>query len=398
MLSPQRGRGVDPVKRFAYVCGDPGVPVPGTKGASIHVASVCKALSRHGLEGELHAVRAEGDFVNGVPVRQIPLPARRKHKSREERETRLFLASLGSSLSLQEEPDFIYERYSLWYAGGLARARELQIPYVLEVNSPLPVEAQRYRSLVNPSLAEGIAQTLLREADALVCVSQEVADWVVERRGHREGVWLVPNGVDPELFQPNPGRRPEPLPPADVPLVAFSGSFRPWHGLEDLIEAVGQLRKRIPEVHVVCIGDGPQRGQIEERADRLGLSDCVHFTGHLPHDEVASWLAGADVAVAPYPAMDDFYFSPLKIFEFLALGLPVVATSHGQIRDLLPDQERGYLCDPGSPTDLARQLERVIRGPEEARQVAARGREWVLENATWSSRVGHLLQRIETLS
>lgn len=379
--------------RFAYVCGDPGIPVPGNKGASIHVASVCKAFRGRGLEGEIHAVRAEGSTLHGMPVKSIALPDRRKRKSVEEREARLFLASLGANLALDSKPDFIYERYSLWYAGGLARARDLGVPFVLEVNSPLPLEAQRFRSLANPALAEGLAQTLLWEADAIVCVSDEVARWVESRRGHREGVWTIPNGVDPELFLPNHESRPAPL-PKNAPLVAFSGSFRPWHGLDELLEAIQILARRVDDVHLVCVGDGPRRLEAESRVRELRIADRVHFTGQLPHHEVAQWLQGADVAVAPYPVLEDFYFSPLKIFEFLALELPVVATATGQIRDLLPDRERGFLCEPGSAESLAARIEDVIRSPIESRAVAARARKWVLEHATWEARVSDMLHRI----
>ncbi|MGE3163963.1 MAG: glycosyltransferase family 4 protein [Planctomycetota bacterium] len=386
-----------PLNRFAYVCGDPGVPIPGHKGASIHVASVCKALRRRGLDGEVHAVCAEGSELHGLPIKPISLPERRKRKSVEEREARLFLASLGSSLSLDARPDFIYERYSLWHAGGLARARDLGIPFVLEVNSPLPIEAQRFRSLANPALAEGLAQVLLWEADAIVCVSEEVAQWVEKRRGHREGVWTIPNGVDPEIFFPNPGVRPPEL-PQQSPLIAFSGSFRPWHGLDDLLDAVRILAQRIDDVHLVCVGDGPTRLAAEERARDLRIEHRVHFTGQLPHHEVPRWLQGADVLVAPYPVLSDFYFSPLKIFEFLALEIPVVATASGQIPALIPDRERGFLCAPGVPDALATRIEDVIRSPSEARAIAANAREWVLRNATWEARVGDLLQRIGALS
>lgn len=386
------------MRRFSYICGDPGIPLPGHKGASIHVASVLKEFHRRGLEGEVHAVRAEGGELSGFPVRPIRLPPRRRRKSVEEREARLFLASLGSSLDLVERPDFVYERYSLWYAGGLARARELGVPFILEVNSPLPVEAQRFRSLANPALADGVAQTLLWEADAVVCVSDEVAAWVEDRRGHARGVWTIPNGFDPELFHPERGPRPEELPPEGVPLLAFAGSFRPWHGLDGLLDALRIVADRVPDVQLLCIGDGPERIGLEERARCLRLEDRIHFTGQLPHEEVGRWLASADVAVAPYPSLREFYFSPLKIFEFLATGLPVVASATGQIPELVPDGERGFLCTPGNPAALADTIERVLRDRDGARSVAEEGRRWVLENATWEARVGAILDGIGGLS
>lgn len=385
------------MKRFAYICADPGIPLPGLKGASIHVESVCKALRARGLEGEVFSLTPTAPSLGELPLRRVPLADRRKRKSKEERESRLFLSSALPALG-QGPFDFIYERYSLWHTGGLAWSREHGVPFILEVNSPLPREALQYRTLANEALAEGIAQLLLREADGVVCVSEEIAQWVAEHRGHREEVWVVPNGVDEERFQPQPGSRPPPLPPAGVPLIAFCGSFRPWHGLMELLEAFALLLREVPGAHLVCVGDGPMRLPFEESARARGLTACVHVTGQLPQQQVAGYLGGATVAVAPYPELEGYYFSPLKIYEFLALGLPVVASSIGQIRALLRHEETGVLCRPGDPEDLAAALQGLLRDPERAGRIGANGREWVLSQATWSRRVDQILQGIEGLA
>ena len=384
--------------RFAYICADPGIPVPGGKGASIHVASVCRALGSLGWTGEIFTIRPEAEELDEFPIRQITLPKRRKRKSVEDRETRLFLASLGTSMQLDEKPDFIYERYALWHAGGLAKARELDVPFILEVNSPLPLEAKNFRGLANQALAEGIAQLLMRDADGIVCVSEEVAEWVASLRGHRTGVWVIPNGVDHELFTPNGRSRPASLPPAEVPVIAFSGSFRPWHGIDDMLDAfkifVDQTKS---DAHLLLVGDGPAREDFEEKARRFGLSDRVHITGMVPHHEVPKWLEGATMAVAPYPQLDDFYFSPLKLYEFLALGLPVIATDVGQIRDVIPHGERGILCPAGSPAALAAAMAELASDRERSRQLGDAGRDWVLEHATWTRRVQEILDHVEDL-
>ena len=393
----ERGE-TDGLRRFAYVCADPGIPVPGTKGASIHVASVCRALVQEGLEGEVYTVRPAADTLHGLPVRTIDLPPRRKRKSREEREVRLFLAR-HSSIARDEQPvDFLYERYSLWHTAGLVRARELQVPFVLEVNSPLPEEAQRFRSLANEPLARGIAQLLLREADGIVCVSEEVASWVVSLRGHDEGVRVVLNGVNPDIFSPQICERPDFLPPGR-PIVAFAGSFRPWHGLDGLLEAFERLLSQEKvEAELLCIGDGPMRRPFEEEVQARGLSKRVHVTGQISQEEVSRYLSFATLAVAPYPDLEGFYFSPLKIFEFLAMGLPVVASDIGQVRTLVPHRRHGLLCPAGDPGLLAAALAELLRDPQAARAMGKAGREWVLREATWRIRVREILALIEEVS
>jgi glycosyltransferase involved in cell wall biosynthesis len=389
------------VTRFAYVCADPGIPLPGTKGASSHVASVCRTLVAGGHAGQVLTVRPTADALEGAPLRKLRLPKKRsKPEPEPHREVRLFLGSSAERVAAAwdgEAPGFVYERYSLWHSGGLAWARQLGVPFVLEVNSPLPDEAARFRSLAHQDLAEGVAHLLLSEADAVVCVSAEVAAWVRARRGHDEGVWLVPNGVDAALFSPDTPPHPTPL-PSGVPVIGFCSTFRPWHGLDELLEALRLLHaERAGRASLLCVGDGPRREAFEAQAAELGLAEYVHVTGALPQAEVPRWLSGADLAVAPYPALQDFYYSPLKVFEFLALGLPVVASGVGQIPELVPHEERGLLCQPGDPQGLARALARLLDDPEEARRLGAAGRAWVLEHATWRRRVEQILSGIANL-
>lgn len=386
------------MKRFAYVCADPGIPIPGNKGSSIHVASVCRALKELGLDGEVHALRAEAQELEGFRVLQIPVPMRKKRKSIQERESRLFLTSLKPFVTDRVPPDFIYERYTLWHSGGLAQARDLGIPFILEVNSPLPEEAKEFRGLGNESLADGIASLLMQQADGIVCVSEEVSNWVEELRGHREGVWVIPNGVDELLFHPGNGTRPPPLPQTKSPVIAFCGSFRPWHGLNDLLDAFHLFTQNDSSgADLLCIGDGPTKADFQERVESLGLSDRVHLTGMIPQHEVGQLLSGCDLAVAPYPDLDHFYFSPLKIFEFFAVGLPVIGSNVGQIRSLLGREERGLLYEPGDVQGLAEAMDSVISSLNRGKEYGTSAREWVLANATWKKRVSEILERVEGL-
>ena len=135
-----------------------------------------------------------------------------------------------------------------------------------------------------------------------------------------------------------------------------------------------------------------------EKVRAAGLTNRVHCPGRVSHEEVPGWLGAADVAVAPYPAMTHFYFSPLKIFEFFSLGLPVVSSSQGQVAELIPHRKRGYLYAPGDPEDLAQGIAHLLENREEARRLGQAGRDWVLSHATWEKRVGEILSRVEELS
>ncbi len=387
------------MKRFIYICADPGVPVPGTKGSSIHVECVCRAFAAAGLAGVVYAASPTDERVAGLPLGNLGIPPAPRGESPQQAEARLFLADTAAVLADSTPADFVYERYSLWHTAGLARARELDVPFILEVNSPLPEEARRYRTLEHEARADGVAELLCEEADGIVCVSAEVAAWVSKLRGGSENVWIIPNGVDAERFAPRRGSRPAALPARNVPLIAFAGSFRPWHGLDDHVEAFAQLPAASHYgPHLVCVGDGPEREALKRKFAMLGVASRVHLPGRVPHADVPVWIGGADAAVAPYPAVEGFYFSPLKIYEFMALGLPIVASAIGQVRDIVPDGERGFLYPPGNAAALAATISRVITDHAEAERRAENARAWVLEHATWNVRVREILERIAALS
>ena len=382
------------LQNFSYICADPGIPVPGQKGASIHVASICKAFSQLGLGGDLYTIRPEGEKLGSIPIHGMEIPPRKKHKSVEERESRLFLARLDN---VDEVHDFVYERYSLWHPGGLYLARKHEVPFVLEVNSPLALESKKYRQLANENLATGLSRLLLREADVVVCVSKEIQDWVTSERGHQEGVLLVPNGVDQDVFTPATTTRPDSLPPNGVPLIGFTGTFRPWHGIQDLLSSFEILVKDLgSEAHLLCIGDGPEKPAFEVNVQQKGLMDRVHFTGSIPHQAVGEWLGHCDLGVAPYPEMEDFWFSPLKIYEYFSSGMPVVATDRGQISDLVIDG-RGSLVESGNTQMFAEAIVHELERLKEEPDLGTKCREWVLENATWKMRAQQILEAVEAV-
>lgn len=382
------------MQRFCYICADPGIPLPGTKGASVHVASLCNAFNGHGLEGEIHTVRAKSDALHGNPLMAIDLPPRRKHKSLEDRENRLFLSRVDQVSGV---PDFIYERYSLWHPGGVYLARKLGVPFILEVNSPLPLETRQFRRLANEDLADGISRLLMREADGIVCVSDEVASWVISERLHSRGVKVIPNGVDEQKFQPSAKNRPSALPPPGTPLIGFTSTFRPWHGIEDLLEAFRILVKDLNSpAHLVCVGDGPTRGDFLKHAERLELVDRIHAPGRLDHEDVGDWLASCDVAVAPYPELEEFWFSPLKIFEYFGCGLPVVGSDVGQISKLLASG-RGHLVPVGDFHAMSSSIHSLLNDPEAAKETGECARRWVLKNATWKIRAREILDLVEAV-
>ena len=116
------------------------------------------------------------------------------------------------------------------------------------------------------------------------------------------------------------------------------------------------------DVRVLIVGDGPERGKLEALASELRIADRVVFAGAVPHHAIPEHLAAMTVAAAPYLRQTDFYFSPLKIVEYLAAGLPVVASEQGDLAHLVG--KAGLMVSPDDAVELADALDKVLGDPE----------------------------------
>ena len=175
-------------------------------------------------------------------------------------------------------------------------------------------------------------------------------------------------------------------------MVGFVGTLKPWHGLPVLADAFIQLHRLNPAARLLIVGDGPEREALSSSLAAHGLTDAVHFTGAVTPEEIPGWLASMHVAVAPYPALDNFYFSPLKLFEYLAAGLPTVASRIGQVMELLREGETGLLVTPGDATSLCSTLARLRADASLRAQLGANGRAYVERHHTWDAAVARLLK------
>jgi glycosyltransferase involved in cell wall biosynthesis len=388
--------------RIAYICMDFGVPVLGRKGCSIHVQEVVRALSRLGAQVELFATRVEGDLPSEwetVHIHQVPV---RSLGDRSQREQAALDANHHLTAALQYEGpfDLVYERYSLWSYAGIEYARMAEAPALLEVNAPLIEEQARFRGLANRSAAERVAHRVFSAATSLIAVSEEVAAYLQRFPGTADRIHVVPNGVDPDRFSPGvpPSRPGEP----GTFTIGFAGSLKPWHGLSVLIEAFAQVasagsgdpRTARAPARLLIVGDGPERNKLIEDLTHRGLRESAYFTGAVPAGEMPGLLASMDLAVAPYPPLPDFYFSPLKIFEYMAAGLPIVASRVGQVARLIQDEVNGVLCRPGDPMALAAAIDRVRNDPALRQRLGQAARQTVLRVHTWE----HVAKRILCLA
>ena len=380
--------------RIAYICCDPGIPVFGTKGASVHIQEVVRELRSIGHEVALYAVRSGKHIPDDLTDLELHLEAVADVEPAEREQAQARAAERIVSRVIADGADLVYERYSLFSTALADITAATGVPGILEVNAPLIDEQRRHRSLVD---ASGAAQVLRRQvaaARATVCVSDPVADWVRRRTadlsdtgaGDIAGrIHTVPNGVSVRRIQPQPED-------PDRVVVTFVGTLKPWHGVADLITAAALARQ---SWSLRIIGDGPEMDSLRAQAGRLGVE--ADFRGAVAPQDIPIHLAGSAIGVAPYPDLgggEQQYFSPMKVLEYLAAGLAVVASDVGQIPQLLEDGSgrHGVLVAPSDPTALAAALDDLATCPGRRVRMGRSGRLLAEQRHSWRRTVDRILE------
>ncbi|MDZ7266763.1 MAG: glycosyltransferase family 4 protein [candidate division KSB1 bacterium] len=415
---------------IAYLSADFGVPIFGYKGASIHVREVTAALRRLGHTVHLFSPALEAETAGQPGL--FAVPARPDHlalfkelgqldtflgvSTRVRHELRnllynftLYEAALEHLRRLVVE--VIYERYSLFAYAGIKLARTLGIPHLLEVNAPLSLEQEQSRGLDLKILARHLEQKIWNETDRLLVVSSELKQLALGLGVPAERIVVLPNGVDPARFlavaaagRDWPGQRNDaPLcgPAvraqwrlADKCVIGFVGSLKSWHGTETLVQAFEDMPAH---THLLIVGDGPQREALEQLVHARHLEAQVTFTGKVPYDDIPAHIAAMDITVAPYTPSAHFYFSPIKIYEYMMMAKPVVAGAIGQVKEIVVPGQNGLLYEPGNVTALRQALLQLAGDPARRAEMGKAGQAWVQRERTWDHNAAEIVRHAQAL-
>lgn len=389
--------------KILYLCADRGIPIRGHKGAAVHVRAIANAFARTGNNVTIMTPKPGPE--NGSPLSatlvEIPLPRRNgnglhpdqvREQQAQAYSDLLFEAACGHLQ--QERYDFIYERYSLWSDVGARLASATGLPLVLEVNAPLRQEADRYRHLFDQALAEQVESTQFTSARAIAVVSEPLQDYVIGQGTPADKVHVLPNGIDPHYFHPavRGGSVHARYALSDKIVVGFVGRPRPWHDLETLLRAMQQLHEADSRYHLLMVGQMPE--DLPQRLAAFGLQHAVTLVDPVPHKDIPAYIAAMDVAVAPQLLQAQSYFSPLKLFEYLACGVPTVAANVGQSSSIIDDGATGLLYEAGSADSLVDKIRTYVENPAYSRQIAWQGAARVLTEYTWERNAEKVLDLI----
>jgi len=279
------------------------------------------------------------------------------------------------------------------------------VPFVVEVNGSLDDELRalgRKRRLIRPAIARRIRGQMFSRAARVIAVSSGIRDGLVSMYGlPRDRVAVVPNGANISRFHPkdrNSSRIAVRLDRNDF-IICFVGSLVAWQGIPTLIAAAERLRTRIPHLRIVMVGGGPDTDALKAQVWQSSVRHICIFAGEVPYEDVPTIIAASDVCVAPFARTRKA--SPIKVFEYLACGKPVVSSDIDDIGDFLKRSRAGVVIEPGNAEALANGIEWVYNHPEEALELARRGRLAVEQTRSWeetAKKVSAILESIRIAS
>lgn len=363
--------------------------LPGSHGGAVHVTEVAQQLARRGHQvcvvAQKRGEQLERETQNDFEI--VRVAAR----------SNFLLFQLGPrvrELITQFQPAVVMERYYNFAGAGVRAAQRANIPALLEVNAPMmdPPGSTKYRA----------DKFLLGQMNRMARSQAELAKYIVtplaatvpfpELRGKvREIAW----GANVELFDRARLSKEKiralslELGAHDKRVVAFLGSFRSWHGVREFVTVAQEIARERDDLLFLMIGAGDLLEDTRERITRAHLQNKIVLTGAVKYEQVPYYLALAHVGIAPFnmtvhpPLRVGFYWSPLKVHEYMAMGLPVVTINIAGLNQIARDGQEGLLYPEGDLAALRAAILRLADDVALAARLGQAGRARVVEHFSW---------------
>ena len=319
---------------------------------------------------------------------------------------------------LKFSPDIIYHRYTgnTFFVAKIAK--ELNIPLILEFNSFDTWKLKHWsggRNILTKFISEHILYNIvkrienynLKNASLIVVVSEPLKTDLLKLGIPKKKILVNPNRVDSQKFNPkimtseecNELKRSLGIGNSKV-VVGFSGTFGEWHGIPQLTEAIDKILKSAlsSNIHFLLIGDGTFKPEAESQ---IGHYENVTFTGVVPYSDIQKYLAICDILASPHnPQVDgrEFFGSPTKIFEYMAMGKGIVASNLGQIGEVLKNEENALLVTPGDVPELIEGILKLVEDKELRDRLGRQARKEVVANYTWEKNAEQVMKAVEGLN
>jgi glycosyltransferase involved in cell wall biosynthesis len=380
-------------------------PAPGTQpgGATSHINGVVKGLT---------AIGARILFISNDDIAGLDQNALTVHKIMPDPDIMprsafditngMRFSNAAADLVSSAMASFIYQRYVRFSYAGVEASLKSALPLFLEYNGSEVWIGKHWDRIERLDLLERYERLNLAAATRIFVISEVEKNNLLAAGVPPDKIVVNPNGVDADVFRPGLGGRDEreSLGIAnDTALVGFVGSFGPWHGVLTLAEAIA-LVPRANNAKFLLVGDGSLRSEVERRLRASGSLDRVIFTGTVAHDRVPVLLDACDILVSPHVPLEggaEFFGSPTKLFEYMAMGKGIVASRLGQIGDVLDDGLTALLVEPGNSGELCSGICKLATDRELRDRLGKAARVAALEQHTWRRNAGNILESFDSL-
>lgn len=367
-------------------------------GQYVHIRSLTEALCARG-----HAVFMAGPDDFGAPApRALDAAAGagnmrgRLPRGAAELAELVYTAPAYVRLARAERqamPEILYERYNLFFHSGAILSRRRNLPFLLEVNAPLAEERRKNGGLAMPGLARASERAIWRSADAVLPITSVLARMIEEAGVSPKRLHVVPNGVDSSFLKdidPSPVRARYGLEGKLV--IGFAGFVRDWHRVDRALSYLAASGR--DDLHLLLVGDGDALADLEATARRLGVSDRFSVTGVVQRDAMPAHIAAFDIALQPAATA---YASPLKLFEYMALGKAILAPAADNIREILTDGADALLFEDNDAS-FSQTLGALIADPALRARLGAGARATVISrDLTWAGNAARVERIAEGL-
>ncbi len=385
---------------IVYIGGE---PYPGSQGGSVHFGEVSTGLVKLG-----HKVLAVIPYEPGMPLREqrdgmdiVRVPMKFRNRT-------FPLFALRAWRCIKRfKPDMIMERYVTFGGAGTVIARRWNIPLILEVNSP-HTEELIYRIPVRNRLMQKIMRSWRDwQFNRAVAILATLPTVIPER--YRDKFIQVQWAANCDMFDRSAvsetakKRLKEKLRLSDEPVVAFLGTFRNWHGVKHLPSIIKQVVDVLPNAKCIAVGEGDERRAVQKEVKRLGIEKSVIFTGSVPYTDVPAYLSLATVGIAPYDCDEylplkqfGFFWSPLKIFEYMASGMPVITIDVEPLNQVVADGERGFVVPEGNWSMFAEKIIKLLQNKDICFNMGITAREFASIHYSWNGHVRQIAAILES--
>jgi glycosyltransferase involved in cell wall biosynthesis len=369
-------------------------------GAATHTTGVVNAFIANGLSTRVYACQEPPGL--DAPVTKL-LPRRIYHF-----DPWLTLVELSEDFvraADRESADFVYQRYALGSYAGVELARRLDVPFVLEYNgSELWIArhwSHRKVAKRGVHLKDRFENRMVRDASLNVVGSDPLRDELIAAGVDPDRILVNPNGVDVDRLAPFRDRAPREwrakhrLP--DAPTVGFVGTFGLWHGVDLLPAMIDRVHQLVPDAHWVIVGEGSLFDEVRDAIHDRGGEELVFMPGSVTHEQALELLAASDVCVSPHVQNPDgsrFFFSPIKLFEYMGLAKAIVASDLEQIADVIEHDRTGLLCTPGSVDEAAAAVATLLGDESRRSRLGGAALREASDHYTWDAHVGRILEAL----